>query len=164
MHNLNNTIEVADRDGWTMQIVEGLRFMHDNGHVHRDLKPLKYVCTSLRTICRIFSILLSNNRNMAKIGDFGTAREEVATMTMGIGTSIYMAPEVLDHSNYTTKCDVYSFGITLCEVYTRRRPYMGMSKEGLMAKIQNGLRPVIGDEVDGWMRKIIERYYKKRSL
>ena len=78
-----------------------------------------------------------------------------------IGTLIYMAPEVIFEQSYTSKCDVYSLGITLCEMYTRRRPYEGMKKEGtLMGKIhKDGLRPVIDDgEVDEYIRSIIKRY------
>ena len=74
-----------------------------------------------------------------------------------IGTLIYMAPEVIFEQKYTSKCDVYSLGITLYEMYTRRRPYEGMNKEGLVEKIhKDGLRPVMGNELDEGIRSIIE--------
>ena len=75
-----------------------------------------------------------------------------------IGTLKYMAPEVIFDQSYTSKCDVYSLGITLYEMYTRRRPYEGMNKEGMMEKIRNGSRPVMGGgEVDEYIRSIIKR-------
>jgi serine/threonine protein kinase len=107
----------------------------------------------------LFSILLSNNRKIIKIGDFGTAREELCSksITKRRGTLSYMAPEVFDNTHYTSKCDVYSFGVTLCEMYTRQRPYAGEAKEGLMEKIQNGLRPTIGIHIDADIQSMIKR-------
>jgi mitogen-activated protein kinase kinase kinase 7 len=105
--------------------------------------------------------MLSNNQKCLKIGDFGTARDELIMMTRGIGTPLYMAPEVFGTSSYTSKCDVYSFGITLCEMYTRRRPYEGRWDDAmLMVKIRNGLRPTMHDDdvmVSEQMRSIIKR-------
>ncbi len=103
---------------------------------------------------------MSKNHQLVKIGDFGTVRDQFATsiIKQQIDTLIYMAPEVIFEQKYTSKCDVYSLGITLCEMYTRRRPYDGISNEGLINKIQNGMRPVIDDdEVDEGIRSIIER-------
>jgi mitogen-activated protein kinase kinase kinase 7 len=74
-----------------------------------------------------------------------------------IGTWIYMAPEVIFNQKYTSKCDIYSLGITLYEMYTRRRPYEGMKKEDVISEIRNGLRPVMSDEVDEEIRSIIKR-------
>lgn len=79
-------------------------------------------------------------------------------MTKGIGTPIYMAPEVFGTSNYTSKCDVYSFGITLCEMYTRRRPYEEMWDDAmLMVKIRRGLRPAIGNDVPERIKSTVKR-------
>jgi serine/threonine protein kinase len=62
--------------------------------------------------------------------DFGSTREvgeEIsANYTKGVGTPVYMAPEVLDDRGYSMAADVYSFGILLHEMYTEKEPYSSL--------------------------------------
>ena len=53
-----------------------------------------------------------------------------------IGTPAYMAPEVLAHTKYSEKADVYSFGIIIVEVYTGEQPYTGPEFSDIMNNIQ----------------------------
>ena len=57
-----------------------------------------------------------------QVADFGLARvqDTVKTMTGGIGTSQYTAPEVLRSQRYDCKVDVYSFGIILWEMHSKQ--------------------------------------------
>lgn len=76
------------------QITCGLSHLHEKGIIHRDLKP--------------DNILLcgntSTNRVLAKIGDFGISTHFRTTMTRGIGTCGYIAPEVVSQiSNQINK-------------------------------------------------------------
>lgn len=69
-----------------------------------------------------------------------------------------MAPELFDNLNYTSNCDVYSYGIILCEMYTRKKPYEPCAepKSKLIAEIRkHHLRPIIGDDVTEELRVII---------
>jgi serine/threonine protein kinase len=71
--------------------------------------------------------LLVNESLCVKVADFGLSKviKEFQTMTGGLGTYQWMAPEVLQHSQYSQKADVYSFGIVLWECAARQVPYAG---------------------------------------
>jgi len=77
--------------------------------IHRDLKSK--------------NILLDEAMN-AKVTDFGISRERIdATMTGGIGTSFWMAPEVMMGERYDDKADMFSFGVVLSELDSHVMPY-----------------------------------------
>lgn len=84
---------------------------------------------------------------VAKIGDWGTARAESAgsrTMTHGVGTACWLAPEVIKHNRCSTSSDVFSFGIILWELATREEVYQGLETMQIIAKVANErLRPPV---------------------
>ncbi|RLN98881.1 hypothetical protein BBJ28_00020545, partial [Nothophytophthora sp. Chile5] len=60
----------------------------------------------------------------AKLTDFGVSRERSDDiMTSAVGTSLWMAPEVMMGGRYDDKADVYSFGVLLSEIDTHLMPY-----------------------------------------
>jgi len=87
----------------------------------------------------------SNSSMNAKIGDWGSARATLAgsrTMTHGVGTACWMAPEVLKHARSSKYSDVYGFGIVLWELATRREVYEGLESTQIIAMVANDhLRP-----------------------
>jgi len=129
---------------------------------HRDLKPS--------------NILLDKNITMAKICDFGTSRNVVsnATMTGNIGTFMYMSPEVLFNRPYTEKCDVYSFGIMMHEIFTLKRPYVAsdnISQFAIGLQIINGFRPSIPSEIfsseepdEQSLASVVQYFYESNEL
>ena len=84
-------------------------------------------------------------------------------MTTNIGTPVYAAPEL--HSDertgqYSTKVDVYSFGIIIWSLLTRQRPYSdqkSMSTFSLVAKIVAGLRPTLSEDFPPMLSKLMVR-------
>ncbi|KAJ1869235.1 eukaryotic translation initiation factor 2-alpha kinase [Coemansia sp. RSA 990] len=116
-----------EKESWRLfrQILEGLKHIHQRGVIHRDLKPVNAFLDAAGEI---------------KIGDFGLATSSFASIDMGaaqrlasldrsvaedaltadIGTSTYVAPEVVAKSSgatrYNQKVDMYSLGIIFFEM------------------------------------------------
>lgn len=113
-----------------LDLSRGLSYLHSKKIVHRDVKTE--------------NMLLDTNRTL-KIADFGVARVEAQNprdMTGETGTLGYMAPEVLDGKPYNRKCDVYSFGICLWEIYCCDMPYPDLSFADVSsAVVRQHLRP-----------------------
>ena len=62
----------------------------------------------------------------AKLTDFGASTILAPTMSQGIGSIMWMAPEVLKSKEYSEKADIYSFGIVMWEICERDLPYPNM--------------------------------------
>lgn len=124
----------------------GIAYLHENRIIHRDIKP--------------DNILLTSD-NVAKISDFGTAKitsaieDQTRQQTKGMGTPIYMAPETLTpRPKYSTKSDVFSFGITLLQTVTGKEPYATWGSDYVI-RILNGEREEIPASVDPELRNLI---------
>ncbi|CAH0482822.1 unnamed protein product [Peronospora belbahrii] len=94
-----------------LDVAHALTYLHGLSPLvlHRDLKSR--------------NILLDGNWR-AKVTDFGVSRERSDhTMTAGVGTSLWMAPEVMMGERYDEKADIFSFGVVLSEVDSHKLPY-----------------------------------------
>ncbi|XP_078431031.1 serine/threonine-protein kinase 52-like [Wolffia australiana] len=115
-----------------IDLARGLSYLHSKKIVHRDVKTEN---------------MLMDKARVVKIADFGVARLEAqnpSDMTGETGTLGYMAPEVLNGNPYNRKCDVYSFGICLWEIYCCDMPYPDLSfAEVSSAVVRQNLRPEI---------------------
>ncbi|KAI3915396.1 hypothetical protein MKW98_022354 [Papaver atlanticum] len=98
-----------------LDLSRGLSYLHSKHIAHRNVKTEN---------------LLFDANGTLKIAGFGVARVEAqnpSDMTGATGTLGYMAPEVLCGDPYDRKCDVYSFGICLWEIYCCDMPYPDLS-------------------------------------
>lgn len=90
------------------QIIQGLKYIHNNGIIHGDLTPQ--------------NIFIDSNFNI-KIGDFGLAkktdRSDENTEFGSYGNILYMAKEQLDDNICNVKSDIYSFGIIYIELLSK---------------------------------------------
>ncbi|CAI5741680.1 unnamed protein product [Hyaloperonospora brassicae] len=100
-----------DKIQMAVAIAQALQYLHGRlpAIIHRDLK-----CNN---------ILLTDNLE-PKLIDFGVSRGLLdITMTAGVGTPYWAAPEILEGKRYTEQADIYSFGVVLSELDTGAIPY-----------------------------------------
>jgi hypothetical protein len=125
--------------GYVLQAARGLKFAHDHGMVHRDVKPEN---------------LLLNDQGVVKVADLGLVKRAGAkdTITAGnaapgaadvrttqahvfFGTPFYMAPEqAKDAANVDARADIYSLGCTLYALLTGRPPFTGKTVVEVLSK------------------------------
>jgi serine/threonine protein kinase len=97
-----------------VQIAEGLDLAHQQGLIHRDVKP---------------DNIMIDRDGQAKLLDLGLAkvadsRADLTRAGQGLGTPDFMAPEQFRHArNASVRCDIYSLGATLYMMVTGRYPF-----------------------------------------
>ncbi|ETI48738.1 TKL protein kinase, partial [Phytophthora nicotianae P1569] len=101
-----------------MDIAEGLVYLHCLRPVvvHRDLKSKN---------------VLLNRKFHAKLSDFGVSRKTHVneTMTSGVGTLLWTAPEIIEGKKYSEKADIYSLGVVLSEMDTCEAPFADVTSD-----------------------------------
>eukprot|EP00644_Phytophthora_capsici_P016651 jgi/Phyca11/122066/e_gw1.47.95.1 len=101
-----------------MDVTEGLVYLHCLRPVvvHRDLKSKN---------------VLLNRKYHAKLSDFGVSRKTHVneTMTSGVGTLLWTAPEIIEGKKYSEKADIYSLGVVLSEMDTCDAPFSDVTSD-----------------------------------
>ena len=148
-----NALELA------IQIARGLAFAHQQGLVHRDVKPQN---------------VLMNGDGRAKVTDFGIARsldvQHGMTQTGTVlGTSDYIAPEQAQGQRVDEHSDVYSLGVVLYELLTSEVPFPGENFVAVAMRHINeeppsvlGKRPDVSPRLDEAIRRAMAKQPEDR--
>ena len=93
-HVKNGTrIEHGKIKKWTIEILEGLEFLHDKKVIHFDIKPANILLEELDRV---------------KVGDLGLARDLSAIKEEEFkGTPAYVSPQIIDGENINEKTDIW---------------------------------------------------------
>ncbi|RHY29359.1 hypothetical protein DYB32_005203 [Aphanomyces invadans] len=129
-------------------VVDGLAYLHSFPVIHRDLKSRNVLMDTVKP---------------AKLTDFGVSKEDTQeTMTVGVGTYRWMAPEILQFNHYSVAADIFSFGMVLSELDSHKIPYADVTnpKNGkplvdtaIMSMVIAGtIKPTFSDDMPEWIR------------
>lgn len=157
-------VEPLQADRWrrySADIARGLRFLHSHHVVHLDIKPAN---------------VLVSSEDLCKIADFGCSVKldrgcEVSACSARVshvgGTYTHRSPELLRGEAVSPKADIFSFGITMWQLITRKQPYCGDRQHVLYAVVAHNLRPCVeqqpefGCERGRRCRALLERCWSR---
>ncbi|HQQ63491.1 MAG TPA: serine/threonine-protein kinase [Pseudomonadales bacterium] len=139
----------------TSDIASALHLAHDKGYVHRDVKPEN---------------IMFRENNSAVLTDFGISKQKNANNQVTVagavmGTPKYMSPEQLQGHKIDGRSDIYSLGIMLYEMFTKKPPYedpefMALAMKHLKAPIPK--LPASCARYQNFFEKMVAKQPEKR--
>ncbi|EEY63658.1 protein kinase, putative [Phytophthora infestans T30-4] len=131
---------------YCVQVCEAVYYLHSlqPALIHRDIKSRN---------------ILVDSQKGAKLSDFGESRERTVarTMTAGVGTARWVAPEIILGEDYSELADIYSLGVLLTEMDTHQIPYqtLGLEESMIVQQVAVGkLRPKVSDTCPEIIRRL----------
>lgn len=160
-HITDRDLSVKQMLNLMIKLAEGLDFLHQNGIVHRDIKPANF--------------MFPRDASAVKILDFGLSEFSQGWrgrwMKKGGGTRLYMSPEQLRKKRIDQRSDIFSFGITMYELFAGRHPCNGTDTREIQRQICNPhykmeppskFNPDVPAEVDKIILKALRRKVDRR--
>jgi c-src tyrosine kinase len=137
---------------FTIHICRGMAYLEKQSIVHRDLAARN---------------VLINDEDYAKVADFGLARRSISGDIDSTKLPIkWTAPEVLKLRVSTTKSDVWSFGVTMWEIFSYgRSPYPKMNQKEVVSAVEKGYRMERPDDCpDDLYHNVMRKCWEREAL
>jgi serine/threonine protein kinase len=148
---------------WTADVADGLQYAHEQGVIHRDIKP--------------GNIMLKRGAVQVKIGDFGLARAafddnvELTSQGLAVGTPAYMSPEQVKGEDVDERSDLFSLGCVMYAMIAGRSPFRGQHALAVARKVADespqplektveGTPPMLSDMVAKLLEKDPDNRYQ----
>ena len=106
----DNNISLKDKKLIALQILLGLKYIHNENYIHRDIK---------------LSNIFYGKDKKVKIGDFGLVTNINDIDNEDVGTIGYTAPEIISGKEYDERADLYSLGVVFLEIFCNIKTDMG---------------------------------------
>ena len=150
LHVEKNSPSVDQSLAWASHVAHGMKHLHDHDMIHRDLKSP--------------NILLAIGW-VAKLCDFGTARELSVTITTSqAGTYRWMSPEIMKKATarINKKCDLFSYGMVLFELFSHEVPYSDRENEvDVLKDVTEGKRPPIPPSLPPYLHDLLKSCWEE---
>ncbi|NXX95681.1 RIPK1 kinase, partial [Centropus bengalensis] len=154
------SLPLSVKGRFVLEITEGMLYLHEQGFVHKDLKP-ENIFVDADFHIKIGDLGVASFKSWSRLTQEETVRQKQIgnTCQNNAGTLFYMAPEHLRSINTkpVEKSDVYSFGIVIWAIFANKEPYeYGINEVQICFAIMNGNRPDIEEISDKCPMEIIE--------
>ena len=155
-HKKENKL-INEQTIWTiiLNLCNGIKKIHNNNMIHRDLKP--------------GNIFISDNYKI-KIGDFGISKilNETNYAQTYAGTLLYMAPEMINGDKYTNKVDIWALGCIIYELCTLDYCFSDNIIPNIINKINSGKHGIIdtkyySDRLQNLIDLSLKKNYRERA-
>jgi serine/threonine-protein kinase len=121
----NNELSIEQLLEMAIQVTEALAVLHENGVIHRDLKPT--------------NILVNQETQQLILCDFGLARIEadndITAQSAIVGTPFFMSPEQANGLQIDTRSDLFSLGSLIYWLLSKQYPFTDRTKLGVLKQI-----------------------------
>lgn len=149
-HKKKNTV-FTEKQVWHffIQMIRGLKALHDLKICHRDIKCANVFLTK---------------EGIVKLGDMNVSRvAKGGMMRTQTGTPYYACPEVWKDMPYDSRSDIWSAGCVLYEMITKLPPFRAQTMKGLYAKVLSGKYEAIPAHYSADMRQVLRSCLQVRQ-